>query len=95
MTTKTNSPKKRRRTDSFISYSGETARELFSYPSRGQYELLAQAFREGIQRKAVRKGEGALTPQEQALLGVTALFEEVNNGGYDQFFRDALNKQCL
>jgi len=92
MITKANSPKKRLRTDSFISYSGETAAELFSYPPRSQYDALAQAFREGIQQKAVRKGERALTPQEHVILSVTALVEEVNNGGYDQFFRNRSRK---
>ena len=54
--------------------------------------MLAQAFREGIERKASRKGEGALTTQERAILAVTALFEEVNNGGYDQFLRNRSRK---
>jgi Domain of unknown function (DUF4375) len=88
MTTKASSPKKRPRTESFISYSGETAAELFSYPPSGQYDVLVQAFREGIQRKATRKGDDALTTEEEAILAVGALFEEVNNGGYDQFFRN-------
>lgn len=80
------------RTDSFICYSGETVAELFSYPSRGQYDVLVSAFREGIQRKAVRKGERALTAQEHVVLAVTALVQEVNNGGYDQFFRNSSRK---
>jgi hypothetical protein len=92
MTTKANRPKKRLRTDSFICYSGEQPEELFSYPPRGQYDVLVQAFREGIQRKAAQKGERALTTQEHAVLAVTALFEEVNNGGYDQFFRNRSRK---
>ena len=92
MTTKAKSPKKQLRTDSFISYSGETAEELFSYPARGQCDALAQAFREGIERKAARKGERALTTPERTILAVTALFEEVNNGGYDQFFRNRSRK---
>jgi uncharacterized protein DUF4375 len=92
MTTKANSLKKRLRTACFISYSGETAAELFSYPPKGQYDVLTQAFREGIQRKALRKGERALTPQEHVLLAVTAWFAEVNNGGYDQFFRNRSRK---
>ncbi len=92
MTTKANRPKKRLRTNSFICYSGEQPEELFSYPPRGQYDVLVQAFREGIQRKAAQKGERALTIQEHAVLAVTALFEEVNNGGYDQFFRNRSRK---
>jgi hypothetical protein len=92
MTTKAKSAKKQLRTDSFTTYSGETAAELFAYPPKGQYGVLAQAFREGIQRKAVRQGDRTLTPQEHVLLAVTALFAEVNNGGYDQFFRNRSRK---
>jgi hypothetical protein len=88
MTTKANRPKKRLRTNSFICYSGETGAELFSYPPTGQYDVLVQGFREGIQRKAARKGRRTLSAQERAVLAVTALLEEVNNGGYDQFFRN-------
>jgi len=46
---------------------------------------LVQAFREGIQRKAARKGKRAVSHEEQTVLAVTALDQEVNNGGYDQY----------
>lgn len=92
MKAKARNPKRRHRTDSFVCYCGETVAELFSYPPSGQYEVLAQAFREGIQKKAARKGEWALTAQEHAVLAVTALVQEVNNGGYDQFFRNSSRK---
>ena len=48
-----------------------------------------QAFREGIQRKAARKGKRAVSHEEQTVLAVTALDQEVNNGGYDQFLRNS------
>jgi hypothetical protein len=78
-----------KRTDRFVGYSGETANELFSYPPKDQEVSLVQAFREGIQRKAARKGKRALSHEEQTVLAVTALEQEVNNGGYDQFLRNS------
>jgi hypothetical protein len=64
--------------------------ELFSYSPNGQYE--AQPFREGIQRKAVRKGVRAQTAEERVVLAVTTMVQEVNNGGYHQFFRNSSRK---
>jgi Domain of unknown function (DUF4375) len=52
-------------------------------------EALVAGFREGIQEKAIQKGERALTKEERAVLTVAALEEEVNNGGFDQFFRNS------
>lgn len=78
-----------KRTDTFVAYSGETAKELFSYPPKGQHEALVEGFREGIQQKAARKGERALTNEERVVLIVAALEQEVNNGGFDQFFRNS------
>ena len=77
-----------RRTDHYIAYSGETPEELFSYPAEGQTDELVQAFREGIQQKRERKGDKTLTDEERVVLAVTALEQEVKNGGYDQFFRN-------
>lgn len=78
-----------KRTDRFIGYSGETAEELLSYPPQTQHRALVEGFREGIQAKVTRKGERALTKEEGVVLTVTALEQEVNNGGFDQFFRNA------
>jgi Domain of unknown function (DUF4375) len=68
-----------------LGIQGETANELFSYPPKDQEVSLVQAFREGIQWKAARKGKRAVSDEEQSVLAVTALEQEVNNGGYDQF----------
>jgi len=92
MRTKANHRKRRCRTDCFVGYCGETAAELFSHRPQGRYDALVQAFREGVQRKTVRKGERALTAEERVVLAVTALEHEVNNGGYDQFFRNSSRK---
>jgi mRNA-degrading endonuclease RelE of RelBE toxin-antitoxin system len=76
-------------TDQFIGYAGETPQELFSYPPNGQYDSLVYGFREALQRKAKRRGFSSLSSAERVVLAVTALEEEVNNGGFDQFFRNA------
>ena len=75
-----------KRTDAFVGYSGETTDELLSYPATGQQDSLVRAFEEGLQRKASRRGQRALTQEERIVLAVRALDREVNNGGYHQFF---------
>jgi hypothetical protein len=81
-----------KRTDAFVGYSGETTDELLLYPSAGQQDSLVRAFEEGIQRKASRRGERALTQEEWVVLAVRALDREVNNGGYHQFFCNSSRK---
>ena len=75
-----------KRTDAFVGYSGETTDELLSYDATGQQDSLVRAFEEGLQRKASRRGQRALTQEERIVLAVRALDREVNNGGYHQFF---------
>ena len=70
----------------FVAYSGETTSELLSYPARGQRDLLVRAFEEGLRRKVSRT---RLNKEERIVLAVQALDREVNNGGYDQFFRNS------
>ena len=75
-----------KRTDAFVGYSGESTDELLSYPVTGHQVFLVRAFEEGLQRKASRRGQRALTQEERIVLAVRALDREVNNGGYHQFF---------
>jgi len=81
-----------KRTDAFTGYSSETTDELLSYPVTGQHDALVRAFEEGLQRKASRRGERALTQEERIVLAVRALDREVNNGGYHQFFCNSSQK---
>jgi len=81
-----------KRTASFVAYSGETTDELLGYPAQGQRDSLVRAFEEGLQRKASRTGKRALSKEERTVLAVRALEREVNNGGYDQFFRNSSKK---
>jgi hypothetical protein len=77
-----------KRTDWFIEYSGETTEQLLRYPAKGQIDSLVRAFEEGIQRKSSRRSQ-RLTGEERVVLAVRGLEREVNNGGYDQFFRNS------
>ena len=81
-----------KRTASFDAYSGETTDELLGYPAGEQRDLLVRAFEEGLQRKVSRSGGRALSKEERTVLAVRALDREVNNGGYDQFFRNSSKK---
>lgn len=83
---------KLKKTTVFVAYSGETTGELLDYPARGQRELLVRAFEEGLRRKVLRTGERTLSKEERTVLAVRALDREVNNGGYDQFFRNSSKK---
>jgi hypothetical protein len=78
-----------KRTASFVAYSGETTAELLDYPAPGQRDSIVRAFEEGLRQKISRTGERALTKEERIVLAVRALDREVNNGGYDQFFRNS------
>jgi len=80
------------RTTAFVAYSGETTSELLGYPCTGQLELLVRAFEEGLQRKVSRTGQRTLSKEERTVLAVRALDREINNGGYDQFFRNSSKK---
>jgi hypothetical protein len=81
-----------KRTAAFVAYSGESTDELLGYPAREQRDSLVRAFEEGLQRKVSRSGEGALSKEERTVLAVRALDREINNGGYDQFFRNSSKK---
>lgn len=81
-----------KRATAFVAYSCETTSELLGYPARGQHDLLVRAFEEGLQRKISRTGERGLSKEERTVLAVRALDREVNNGGYDQFFRNSSKK---
>jgi hypothetical protein len=72
-----------------IEYTGQTTPELLACKDSHSIVSLLFAFEWGIQAKARRIGEAALTEEERLVLAVLALDREVNNGGYDQFFRNS------
>jgi hypothetical protein len=70
-----------------LEYTGQSSEEIFALvDTHADYSLLS-ALRWGIQAKArALGGENQLTEEERLLLAVIALENEVNNGGYKQFF---------
>jgi hypothetical protein len=68
-------------------YSGESSDELLGYEGRYRIDSLVLAFEQAIQAKKGR--EHRLAPEEEVVLAVEAMERQVNNGGWDQFFRNS------
>ena len=73
-------------------YSGQSTEELIALEGQFRTDSLACAFEEALQQKAARVGMENLSAEERVVLAVEALEREVNNGGYDQFFRNPSNE---
>ena len=72
-----------------LEYTGQTTPELLACKDSHSIGCLFLAFEWGIEAKERRIGEAALTEEERLVLAVQAVDREVNNGGYDQFFRNS------
>ncbi len=70
-------------------YSGQSADQLLSLEGRYRTDSLILAFEQAISQKAKREGMQSVTDEERIVLAVEALEREVNNGGYDQFFKNS------
>ena len=70
-------------------YSGQNVDELLLFEgTEGVYTILS-ALEQAIKDKVNATGTLKMTGVERMLLSVMALLREVNNGGYDQFFRNS------
>jgi Domain of unknown function (DUF4375) len=69
----------------FDAYDGQTTEALLELEGLYRTDSLVLAFEEAIQRKAE---SSPISKEERYILAVEALEREVNNGGYDQFFRN-------
>jgi hypothetical protein len=70
-------------------YSGQAVDEILSFEgTEGVYSLLS-TLEQAIQEKVKVSGPLKITGVERMVLSVMALSREVNNGGYDQFFRNS------
>jgi hypothetical protein len=67
----------------WLDYTGQTTEELIACKADHRIDSLLCAFEAGIQAK---RGDGAITSEEELVLAVMALEREVNNGGHHQFF---------
>jgi Domain of unknown function (DUF4375) len=69
-------------------YTGQSLDELMSYAGSETPIALLLAIEQGIRQRIEREGIN-WTGVERTLLSVMALHQEVNNGGFDQFFRNS------
>jgi hypothetical protein len=70
-------------------YSGQTVDELLLFEgTEGVYTILS-ALEQAVRAKLETSGPLKMTGIERMLLSVMALLREVNNGGYDQYFRNS------
>ncbi|MBA2721085.1 MAG: DUF4375 domain-containing protein [Chloroflexi bacterium] len=69
-------------------YSGQTTDELIALGGAYRTDSIILAFEQAIRSKAARVGYDNLTEAERVVLAVEGLEREVNNGGYDQLFRN-------
>jgi len=70
-------------------YSGQTVDELLLFDSTETPHNVLFALELAIQKKLETEGRLKMTGVERMLLSVSALAREVNNGGFDQFFRNS------
>ncbi len=69
-------------------YTGQTTDELIALDGAYRTDSIVLAFEQAITSKAARIGHEHLDEPERVVLAVEALEREVNNGGYDQLFRN-------
>jgi predicted transcriptional regulator len=70
-------------------YSGQTVDEILSYEGTDGIHNLLFALEEAIEAKVKAMGPLKITGVERTVRSVMALSREVNNGGYEQFFRNS------
>jgi hypothetical protein len=70
-------------------YGGQTTAQLIGLADTHRVDSVVLAFEEAISAKAERLGAGILTRAELMVLAVEAIEREVNNGGFDQLFRNS------
>lgn len=70
-------------------YSGQTVDELLVYEQTDTPDSILFALEVAIQEKLDKGGRRNMTGVEWTILAVEALQREVNNGGFDQFFRNS------
>lgn len=71
------------------SYSEQTTIELLALEKKYSVDSLVLAFEQAVEQKSIKHGTNNLSSLERMILTIEALEREVNNGGYDQFFRNS------
>ena len=75
--------------DFLDSYSGQTTAELLALEEIYRVDSIIMAFEQALEQRSAQQGSFNLTSVERMILAIEALEREVNNGGYDQFFRNS------
>ena len=70
-------------------YAGQSVDELLLYEGTENLPSILFALEQAIDEKIKTAGPLKLTAVELIVLSVLALIQEVNNGGYDQYFRNS------
>jgi len=70
-------------------YSGQSVDQLIALEGKYRIDSLVFAFEQAVGQKAASEGNNRITDEERIVLAVEALEREVNNVGYDQFFRNS------
>jgi|HubBroStandDraft_6_1064221.scaffolds.fasta_scaffold258507_1 hypothetical protein len=70
-------------------YAGQAVDQILSFEGTEGLHFLLSALEEAIEEKIKATGPSKITGVERMVLSVTGLSREVNNGGYNQFFRNS------
>jgi len=73
----------------WLDYAGQTTAELLALEGAYRIDSLVVAFETAIQQKLYREDAPEGSNEECIVLAVEVLEREVNNGGFDQFFRNS------
>ncbi len=69
-------------------YDGQTTAELIELEGSHRLDSLVLAFEQALEQKVASDGLAIRSEPERVILAVEAIEREVNNGGYDQLFRN-------
>ena len=70
-------------------YDGQSTDDLIGLAGTHRIDSVVLAFETAITAKGEREGPAALSAPERVVLAIEAVEREVNNGGFDQFFRNS------
>src|SRR6266567_2468752 len=70
-------------------YAGQRIDELLLFEGTETEPSILSAIEQAIEQKLEARGRKEMTGVERMVLSVLALIREVDNGGYDQFFRNS------
>ena len=79
----------------WLDYTGQSTADILAHKATHRVDSLLCALEQAILHRQSRFPALETTPEERTLLAVMALEQEVNNGGYHQFFINSSRKYAL